>query len=302
MNSRPRIDLELWIDGEPTLSETTCTWAGARVLTIHTVVPRGDLALELHSTFVGHPGVPTHVVHLRLGPRGCEASIAAAEVSDPQVEPTYAAWAYAYEHAQRLVEVLTALGHGVTLVTGSLSPVVAAWVPARRNTCSVRSCRRRRRAGSCGIRCRRRAGETSTRWRSPRRESPSRSRRRPGRTTCAISLACASRRPGHEVWRAVDPVASRDSGRGRDRPRCRRASSRCAGAAVATTTRRLSVDPGSTFTNGRLSRRGAARAAGQRGPRHDCEGSDASAPPHSAPASARGRIRFVRRRHRPPRS
>ncbi len=107
---RPRIDLELRIDGEPRRSETTCTWAGAHVLTIHTVVPRGDLALELHSTFVGHPGVPTHVVHLRLGPPGCEPSIVAAEVGNPQVEPTYAPRVCAYEHAQRLIEVLADLG------------------------------------------------------------------------------------------------------------------------------------------------------------------------------------------------
>jgi hypothetical protein len=115
VNSRPRIDLELRIDGEQALSETTCTWAGAHVLTIHTVVPRGDLAMELHSTFVGHPGVPTHVVHLRLGPRGCEPSIVAAEMGNPQVEPTYAPRACAYEHAQRLIEVLADLGHQVAV-------------------------------------------------------------------------------------------------------------------------------------------------------------------------------------------
>ena len=111
VSSRPRIDLELRIDGEPALSETTYTWAGAHVLTVHTVVPRADLALELHSTFVGHPGVPTHVVHLRLGPPGYEPSIVAAETGNPQMEPTYAPRACAYEHAQRLLEVLADLGH-----------------------------------------------------------------------------------------------------------------------------------------------------------------------------------------------
>jgi hypothetical protein len=115
VTSRPRIDLELRIDGEPTLSETTCTWAGAHILTIHTVVPRGDLALELHSTFVGHPGVPTHVVHLRLGPAGREPSIVAGDMGNPQVEPTYAPRACAYEHAQQLIEVLADLGHRVAV-------------------------------------------------------------------------------------------------------------------------------------------------------------------------------------------
>jgi len=54
VRARPSIDLELSIDDEPVVTETTCTWAGAHVLTVHTVIPRSDLALELHSTFVGH--------------------------------------------------------------------------------------------------------------------------------------------------------------------------------------------------------------------------------------------------------
>ena len=69
-------------------------------------------------------------------------------------------------------------------------------------------------------------------------------------------------RTRYEVWRAVDPVAGRDPGRARDRPSCRRASSRCAGAAVAVSARRLSVDPGSTFRE-----RGVFRGAELRGPR-----------------------------------
>jgi hypothetical protein len=111
MSPRPRIDVELVIDGAPTSSETTCTWAGAHVVTIHTVVPRADLAIELHSTFVGHPGVPTHAVHLRLGPPGRQPAIVAAEIGDPHVEPTYAPRACAYEHAQRLIEVFAEFGH-----------------------------------------------------------------------------------------------------------------------------------------------------------------------------------------------
>jgi len=115
MSPRPRLDVELVIDGTPTSSETTCTWAGAHVVTIHTVVSRADLAIELHSTFVGHPGVPTHAVHLRLGPPGHQPAIVAAEIGDPQVEPTYAPRACAYEHAQRLIEVFAEFGHAVAV-------------------------------------------------------------------------------------------------------------------------------------------------------------------------------------------
>lgn len=110
--SRPVIDLDVTIDGKSTASETTCTWAGAHVLTVHTVIPRADLALELHSTFVGHSGVSTHVVHLTLGPPGREPTITSADHDEEDdVDRTYAPRACAYEHAQRLIEVLSGLGY-----------------------------------------------------------------------------------------------------------------------------------------------------------------------------------------------
>jgi hypothetical protein len=98
------------VDGIPAESETTCTWAGAHVLTVHTAIPRADLALELHSTFIGHSGVQTHVVHLTLGPPGHEATITAADHDEDHLDPTYAPRACAYEHAQHLIEVLGRLG------------------------------------------------------------------------------------------------------------------------------------------------------------------------------------------------
>jgi hypothetical protein len=99
------------IDAAPAYSETTYSWAGAHVLTLHTVIPRADLALELHSTFVGHPGLRTHVAHLRCGPPGHEPSLTSADIDDAELEPTYAPRACAYEHAQRLIELLSDLGH-----------------------------------------------------------------------------------------------------------------------------------------------------------------------------------------------
>ncbi len=99
------------IDGASAESETSCTWAGAHVLTVHSVVPRADLALELHSTFVGHPGLRTHVVHLRLGPSGHGPALVTADVDEAQLEPTYAPRACVYEHAQWLIEILSGLGY-----------------------------------------------------------------------------------------------------------------------------------------------------------------------------------------------
>jgi hypothetical protein len=111
MPERPVIDLHLILDGEPAESETTCTWAGAHVLTVHTAIPRADLALELHSTFIGHAGVPAHVVHLRLGPPGHDAAIMSVDHDDGHLDPTYAPRACVYEHAQHLIEVLGSLGY-----------------------------------------------------------------------------------------------------------------------------------------------------------------------------------------------
>ena len=108
---RPVIDVDVIVDGRSTASETTCTWAGAHVLTVHTVIPCADLALELHSTFVGHPGVSTHVVHLSLGPPGCEPTMTSADHGEDELDPTYAPRACVYEHAQHLIEVLAGLGY-----------------------------------------------------------------------------------------------------------------------------------------------------------------------------------------------
>jgi hypothetical protein len=73
--------------------------------------PRADLALELHSTFVGHPGVATHVVHLTLGPPGREPTLTSADHDEDDLDPTYAPRACAYEHVQQLIEVLSGLGY-----------------------------------------------------------------------------------------------------------------------------------------------------------------------------------------------
>jgi hypothetical protein len=103
------IDLELRLDGQPVESETTCTWAGAYVLVVHTVIPRADLALELHSTFVGHPGVETHVDHLVLGPPGRAPELSSAD--HDELDPMLSPRGCVYEHAGRLIEVLDELGY-----------------------------------------------------------------------------------------------------------------------------------------------------------------------------------------------
>ena len=69
-------------------SETTCTWAGPYVLVIATALPDHGLAVEVHSTFVGHEGVPTCVTHLTLGPVGHDPVIFPVEHERASLDPS----------------------------------------------------------------------------------------------------------------------------------------------------------------------------------------------------------------------
>ncbi len=83
---------------------------GPYVLSVHTVIPQPDLAIELHSTFVGHRSVPTIAVHLVLGPPGRAPVTVTGEHPHEQLDPTFTPRACAYEHAHRLIELLAGLG------------------------------------------------------------------------------------------------------------------------------------------------------------------------------------------------
>jgi hypothetical protein len=61
----PRLpDPRLAVDGRPVRCTTKLAYAGAYQLTIWTVV--GELAAELHSSYLGHPDGHTAIVHLQL--------------------------------------------------------------------------------------------------------------------------------------------------------------------------------------------------------------------------------------------
>lgn len=104
---RARIDVKLSLDGALVPSEVTYLWAGPYVLSVHTVIPQPDLAVELHSTFCGHPGTPTAVSHLTLGPPGHPPVLTRDE--QPR-EDLLVGDGCVYEHAMRLVELLRGLG------------------------------------------------------------------------------------------------------------------------------------------------------------------------------------------------
>ncbi|HEX5308942.1 MAG TPA: hypothetical protein VFW38_07670 [Solirubrobacteraceae bacterium] len=115
MSERRTVPLAIARDGRRIASETTCIWAGAYVLTIATALPDQGLALEVHSTFVGHEGVPTCVTHLTLGPVDHDPVIAQVEHPHASLDPILRARECAYEHVQIVLETLKQLGYEVTI-------------------------------------------------------------------------------------------------------------------------------------------------------------------------------------------
>jgi hypothetical protein len=111
VSDRRTIALEVKLDGCLADSETTCMWAGPYVLVIATVLPEPGLAAEVHSTFVGHPGVPTCATHLTLGPVGYSPLTITAEHEHANLDPTANARQCVYEHARIALEILAGLGY-----------------------------------------------------------------------------------------------------------------------------------------------------------------------------------------------
>jgi hypothetical protein len=107
------IALAVTLDDRRVRSETTCTWAGPYVLVIATALPDQGLAVEVHSTFVGHEGVPTCVTHLTLGPAGHDPVIFPVEHDRANLDPMLKARECAYEHVETVLETLTRLGYEV---------------------------------------------------------------------------------------------------------------------------------------------------------------------------------------------
>jgi hypothetical protein len=67
----------LTVDGRPLDCSTGLAYAGAYQLTLSTVVPA--LAVELHSSYLGHPDGETAVSHLQLRPGEPPATVAELE-------------------------------------------------------------------------------------------------------------------------------------------------------------------------------------------------------------------------------
>lgn len=88
-------------------------WAGPYVLVVATVLPEAGLAVEIHSTFVGHEDVPTCATHLTLGPVGDQPAIVTVEHERANLDPMIKARECVYEHAGVVLETLKRLGYEV---------------------------------------------------------------------------------------------------------------------------------------------------------------------------------------------
>jgi hypothetical protein len=108
-NTHGELLLQVSVNERSCTAHSTYSWsAGGRVLTLSTVLPDRDLAVEMISTYVGHPTTPTIATHLILGPVNLFARICTAE--HEHLNPVESARECAYDHAHRLTDALRAAG------------------------------------------------------------------------------------------------------------------------------------------------------------------------------------------------
>ena len=66
MAHRVGLTIALTLDGDAVSSDTRYTAVGAAIVVVQTTIPRPDVAVSLHSTYSGHPGIETTATHLWL--------------------------------------------------------------------------------------------------------------------------------------------------------------------------------------------------------------------------------------------
>ena len=110
-----QIPLRIDLDGRRVRSETVYAQSGAYALTVITTLPRPDLPLELHSTYVGHPGTVTRATHLRLAPGARAPQLATAAHAGDDICLVFTPRNAVYDHAHALLEFIAELGYGAAV-------------------------------------------------------------------------------------------------------------------------------------------------------------------------------------------
>jgi hypothetical protein len=111
MSERKPIPIEITVDGARERFETRLASAGPYALVLSSVLP--DRAIELHSSYLGHPGAPTQASHLMLAPGISDSD--ALEHDESLIPVMVARRRCIYDHLQRLQDFLGELGHTVEI-------------------------------------------------------------------------------------------------------------------------------------------------------------------------------------------
>jgi hypothetical protein len=112
---RGRLPITFTQDNEPVESLTHLARSGPYVLVLQTVMPQRGLAIELHSTFVGHNAVRTHATHLLLGPVGHSPRVITRDDASGIIDPANRPDSCVYAHCHELIDLLAERGLGVTI-------------------------------------------------------------------------------------------------------------------------------------------------------------------------------------------
>jgi hypothetical protein len=120
---RRQLAITFMLDGEPVESVTHLLRAGPYVLVLNTVMPERGLAVELHSTFLGHGAVRTQATHLLLGPVGQPAHVVTREDVLSIVDPVNQPNSCVYAHCHELIALLAQRGLSVTVERLPAQPI-----------------------------------------------------------------------------------------------------------------------------------------------------------------------------------
>lgn len=106
-----RLPITFTLDGQAVESVTDLVRPCPYVLVLQTVMPQRGLAVELHSTFMGHSSVRTQATHLLLGPIGHPPRVLTRDDSSDIVDPVCRPDSCVYAHCHELVDLLA--DHGL---------------------------------------------------------------------------------------------------------------------------------------------------------------------------------------------
>ena len=119
-----RLPVTFRLNDEPVESVTVLVRLGLYVLVLQTVMPQRGLAVELHSTFVGHSAVRTRATHLLLGPVGQPPRVSARHDASGIVDPVNRPDSCVYAHCHELIGLLAERGLGLAVERLPAQPVL----------------------------------------------------------------------------------------------------------------------------------------------------------------------------------